>query len=221
MDQDQLFIGIDSGTQGTKVVVLSRDQGQIIASGYAPIKLSKLAWAVGSRIPHWWTDGLRAGDDNGPCETAAVDRSQIKALAVSGQQHGLVPLDARGQVIRPAKLWCDTETAPQCRTLTERVGGEEAMVDAIGNQMAAGFTASKLVWLKEREPENYARLDTVLLPHDYLNYWLTGERKTEYGDASGTAYFDVRRRCWSEALLNAMDDSGRLQACLPEITAAG
>jgi D-xylulose kinase len=103
--------------------------------------------------------------------------------------------------------------------LTERVGGEEAVVKAIGNRIAAGFTASKVVWLKEQEPENYARLQTVLLPHDYLNYWLTGERKTECGDASGTAYFDVRQRRWSKELLNAIDDSGRLQECLPEIMA--
>ena len=150
---------------------------------------------------------------------AAVDRSQVSAIGVSGQQHGLVPLDARGDVIRPAKLWCDTETAPQCRVLTERLGGEAAVLAAIGNRMSAGYTASKVLWLKEQEPQNYARLDKILLPHDYLNYWLTGEYTMEYGDASGTAFFDIRQRRWSDIVLNAIDESGRLQACLPAMTA--
>lgn len=218
MDQDQLFIGIDSGTQGTKVVVLSRNQGQIISAADAPHQIIETSRGGREQDPAWWTAACEQAITTA-LQTAAVDRTKVKALAVSGQQHGLVPLDAEGRVIRPAKLWCDTETAPQCRALTERIGGQEAMVDAIGNHMAAGFTASKLAWLKAQEPANYARLHTVLLPHDYLNYWLTGERKTEYGDASGTAYFDVRRRCWSEALLNAIDASGRLQACLPEMMA--
>ena len=216
MHPDQLFIGIDSGTQGTKVVVFSRDKGQIISSADAPHQLIETPRGSREQNPEWWTAACEQAITTA-LQKAEVDCTKIKAIAVSGQQHGLVPLDARGRVIRPAKLWCDTETAPQCRTLTERVGGEEAVVNAIGNRIAAGFTASKVAWLKEQEPENYARLHTALLPHDYLNYWLTGERKTEYGDASGTAYFDVRQRCWSETLLNAIDDSGRLQACLPEI----
>jgi xylulokinase len=218
MHSDQLFIGIDSGTQGTKVVVLSRSQGQIISSADAPHQLMETPQGGREQDPAWWTAACEQAI-TAALKSSAVDCTKIKAIAVSGQQHGLVPLDAQGRVIRPAKLWCDTETLPQCRTLTKRVGGEEAMVNAIGNHMAAGFTASKVAWLKELEPENYARLYTVLLPHDYLNYWLTGERKTEYGDASGTAYFDVRHRCWSEALLNAIDDSGRLQNCLPGMMA--
>jgi len=218
MHQDQLFIGIDSGTQGTKVVVLSRDQGQIISSANAPHQIIETPQGGREQHPEWWTAACEQAII-AALQTAEVDGTMVKAIAVSGQQHGLVALDAQGRVIRPAKLWCDTETAPQCRILTERVGGEEAVVNAIGNQIAAGFTASKVAWLKEQEPENYERLHTVLLPHDYLNYWLTGERKTEYGDASGTAYFDVRQRCWSATLLNAIDDSGHLQACLPEMIA--
>jgi xylulokinase len=218
MHQDQLFVGIDSGTQGTKVVVFGRDQGEIISSASAPHQIIETPQGGREQYPKWWTAACEQAI-TAALATPQVDRTKIKAISVSGQQHGLVALDAQGRVIRPAKLWCDTETAPQCRTLTERVGGEAAVVKAIGNRIAAGFTASKVAWLKACEPQNYARLDTVLLPHDYLNYWLTGERKTEYGDASGTAYFDVRKRCWSETLLNAIDDSGRLQACLPEMMA--
>ena len=91
------------------------------------------------------------------------------------------------------------------------------MVELIGNSIAAGFTASKILWLKQHEPQNYDRLAAVLLPHDYINYWLTGQKKTEFGDASGTAYFDVKTRTWSQALLNAIDDSGKLQDCLPKL----
>lgn len=218
MDTDELFIGIDSGTQGTKIAVLSRKRRQLIASAYASHEIIETSQGGREQNPEWWITA---------CDTAmkevlqagGVDRARVRAIAVSGQQHGLVPLDVQSRVIRPAKLWCDTETAPQCRTLTQRVGGEKAVIKAIGNSIAAGFTASKILWLKELEPENYARLHTVLLPHDYVNYWLTGERKTEYGDASGTAYFDVCRRDWSKTLLNAIDDSGRLEACLPEMMA--
>jgi D-xylulose kinase len=219
MPQDQLFIGIDSGTQGTKVVVLSRHQRQIIASAHAAHQIIETPQGGREQQPEWWTAALEQAMQT-VLGSAKVDGARIKAIGVSGQQHGLVALDAQGRVIRPAKLWCDTETASQCHTLTQRVGGQEAVIKAIGNQIAAGFTASKIVWLKEQEPENYARLHTILLPHDYLNYWLTGERKTECGDASGTAYFDVRRRCWSEALLTAMDSSGRLKHCLPEMMVA-
>ena len=141
----------------------------------------------------------------------------ICAIGVSGQQHGMVPLDARGEVIRPAKLWCDTETSPQCDQITARIGSPQKVIELIGNSVAAGFTASKILWLKQHEPQNYERLATVLLPHDYINYWLTGEKKTEFGDASGTAYFDVKTRTWSDALLNAIDDSGKLQNCLPDL----
>ncbi len=218
MPQDQLFIGIDSGTQGTKVVVLSRDRRQIIASAQAAHQIIETPQGGREQQPGWWTAACDQAMQS-VLGSASVDGASIKAIGVSGQQHGLVALDAQGRVIRPAKLWCDTETTPQCHTLTKRVGGQGAVIKTIGNQIATGFTASKVVWLKEREPENYARLDTILLPHDYLNYWLTGERKTEYGDASGTAFFNVRQRRWSEALLTAMDASGRLKNCLPEMMA--
>src|SRR5207249_4650791 len=132
------------------------------------------------------------------------------AIGVSGQQHGMVPLDPSGQVLRPAKLWCDTSTTKQAEALTARLGGNQAVLDLIGNSIAVGFTASKILWLKENEPHQYARLRSILLPHDYINYWLTGEMVSEFGDASGTAYFDSRKRTWSTSVLNAVDASGKL-----------
>ena len=110
-----------------------------------------------------------------------------------------------GEVIRPAKLWCDTSTAAECEEITEKLGGLKQTIRALGNAVLPGFTASKILWLKQHEPKNYQRLATVLLPHDYLNFWLTGEKTMEYGDASGTALLDVRKRKWSSAVLNAID----------------
>jgi xylulokinase len=216
MARDQLFIGIDSGTQGTKIVVLSRERRLLTAQAYAGHQIIETALGGREQDPRWWTAACEQALKK-LFQNAAIDRTQIKSIGVSGQQHGLVPLDDQGEVIRPAKLWCDTETALQCRKLTERIGGEAAVVAAIGNRISAGYTASKVLWLKDQEPQHYDRLHKILLPHDFLNFWLTGEYKTEWGDASGTAYFDIRKRRWSEILLKAIDDSGRLQACLPEM----
>lgn len=213
---DQLFVGIDSGTQGTKGVVFSREKSRILAEAYSEHQLIENIGGRREQEPEWWLEA---------CTTVIgrllkknnVVRELICAIGVSGQQHGMVPLDATGDVIRPAKLWCDTETAPQCDQITERIGSPAKVIELIGNSIAAGFTASKILWLKQHEPQNYDRLATVLLPHEYINYWLTGQRKAEFGDASGTAYFDVKTRTWSEAVLKAIDDSGRLQECLPEL----
>jgi D-xylulose kinase len=213
---DQLFIGIDSGTQGTKAVVLSREQGRILAEAYADHQLIENIGGRREQQPQWWIEACSTVIRQLLMESG-VSRHMIRAIGVSGQQHGMVPLNADGEVIRPAKLWCDTETAPQCDQITEHIGNHAKVIELIGNSIAAGFTASKILWLKQHEPHSYERLATVLLPHDYINFWLTGQRKTEFGDASGTAYFDVKTRTWSEAILNAIDESGRLQKCLPEL----
>jgi xylulokinase len=146
---------------------------------------------------------------------------QVVALGVSGQQHGLVVLDKQMEVIRPAKLWNDTETAPQNDELIERLGGAQACLDRFGIIPLTGYTASKLLWLKERKPANFARVRHVLLPHDYLNFWLTGRLCAEYGDASGTAFFDVRKREWAPEVLDAIDGgSGQLFGALPRLIQA-
>ncbi len=216
---DQLFIGLDNGTQGTKCVVFSVNQGRILASASAPHDLIENHAGRREQDPQWWVDAATATLKQ--CLAApGVDRQAVVAIGVSGQQHGFVPLDREGRVIRPAKLWCDTETVSQCEEITARAGGPKRVIQAIGNAVAAGFTASKVLWLKQHEPANFERLATVLLPHDYLNFWLTGERRMECGDASGTAFFDVRKRVWSKKLVAAIDDSGRLADCLPPVIAA-
>ena len=136
---------------------------------------------------------------------ARASGGEVVALSVSGQQHGFVPLDKDGKVIRPAKLWCDTSTVEECKEIEAALGGTKGAIRAVGNAILPGFTAPKILWLKKHEPANYARLATVLLPHDYLNHWLTGAASMEHGDASGTALFDVRRRRWSEKAVAAID----------------
>jgi len=216
MSEDQLFIGIDSGTQGTKGVVFSREEGRILAEAYTDHQLIENIGGRREQEPGWWIEACSTVIGQ-LLKKSNVSRDMICAIGVSGQQHGMVPLDVRGEVIRPAKLWCDTETSPQCDQITARIGSPEKVIELIGNSVAAGFTASKILWVKQHEPQSYDRLALVLLPHDYINYWLTGEKKTEFGDASGTAYFDVKSRTWSDALLNAIADTGKLQDCLPDL----
>lgn len=213
---DRLYIGIDSGTQGTKAIVLSEKKRSVIAESYSGYDLLENDRGGREQHPDTWIKACREVLTD-VLSSSALNPKHVRAIGVSGQQHGMVPVDTDKQVIRPAKLWCDTETTPQCETITARAGGVEAVVDNTGNQVAAGFTASKVLWLLENEPENYDRLAAVLLPHDYINFWLTGETRTECGDASGTAYFDVAHRCWSEAMLKAIDPTGKLQSSLPEL----
>jgi len=216
MASDRLFIGIDSGTQSTKGVVLSEKKRKIIAQASFSYGLIENDRGGREQEPHIWLEACKSvlktvlTDSN-------VDPGDVQAIGVSGQQHGMVPLDSKGKVLRPAKLWCDTETAAQCATLTQRVGGERAALDLVGNQFSAGFTASKILWLKENEPENYEKLAQILLPHDYINYWLTGNYAAENGDASGTAYFDVQKRTWSHQVLQAIDQGRDLSLCLPNL----
>ena len=198
-----LFIGIDSGTQSTKAVVLDLESRKVIAEARAPHGLIEgLPIGHMEQHPRDWTAAL----DQVLTEVSAkIDRKRVRGLGVSGQQHGFVPLDAEGNVIRPAKLWCDTSTTAECALLTKKVGGEKAALKKAGLLFLPGFTAPKILWLKRHEPANYRRLRHVLLPHDYLNYYLTGNYFMEFGDASGTALMDVRKRTWSREICGAID----------------
>ncbi|MGH8018729.1 MAG: xylulokinase [Opitutaceae bacterium] len=198
-----LFIGIDSGTQSTKAVVLDLETRTVAAEARAPHQLIKgLAAGHMEQHPQEWAAAL----DHVIGEVCAkVDRARIRGIGVSGQQHGFVPLDAQGGVIRPAKLWCDTSTVKECEILTRKLGGAKAVLRKTGLAFLPGFTAPKILWLKRHEPHNFKRLRRVLLPHDYLNFHLTGNAFMEFGDASGTALMDVRKRTWSKPALAAID----------------
>lgn len=203
------MIGIDSGTQSTKVLLVDGDSGQVLATGSAPHALiAGLPPGHLEQQPEDWFAALEAALKRA-FASSDVSPGDVRGIGASGQQHGFVALDANGEVIRPAKLWCDTSTTAQCEAILERLGGLERCISLTGNGLPAGFTASKIEWLKESEPDNYARLATVLLPHDYLNYRLTGQLRMECGDASGTALFDVRRREWSADAIAAIDPSLR------------
>jgi xylulokinase len=200
-----LLIGIDSGTQSTKVLVVDAKNGHVVsAAAQAYDLLPNLPPGAKEQHPHTWRDAVVAAVRQA-LRQARAKAAEVRAIGVSGQQHGFVPLDQKGEVIRPAKLWCDTSTAAECERIMRRLGGLKPTLRALGNAVLPGFTASKILWLRQHEPKNYARLATVLLPHDYLNYWLTGRAVMEYGDASGTALLDVRRRRWSAPVLRAID----------------
>ena len=200
-----LLLGIDSGTQSTKVLVVDAQDGKVLATAAQEYDLiPNLPPGAKEQHPHTWRDATATAMRRALRQAKATP-AEVKAIGVSGQQHGFVPLDKDGEVIRPAKLWCDTSTASECDEITEKIGGLKKTIRALGNAVLPGFTASKILWLKKHEPKNYQRLATVLLPHDYLNYWLTGEKTMEYGDASGTALLDVRKRKWSSAVLEAID----------------
>ena len=198
-----LYIGIDSGTQSVKAVVLDLDTRKVIAEARAPHHLiDGLPVGHMEQHPREWVAAL----DSVILEVAGkIERARVCGIGVSGQQHGFVPLDAAGEVIRPAKLWCDTSTTAECALITKKLGGPKAAIRQTGNLILPGFTAPKILWLKRHEPANFKRLRHVLLPHDYLNFHLTGNYFMEYGDASGTALMDVRARTWSKATLAAID----------------
>ena len=215
-----MFLGIDCGTQGTKALVLDADSGRVLGEGSAAHQLISAANGKREQQPADWLLALEQAT-RAALEQAEVPGSAILAVGVSGQQHGLVLLDEQGEVLRPAKLWCDTESTPQNRRLLDYLGGEAGSLERLGVAIAPGYTVSKLLWTQEQHPDVFARIAHILLPHDYLNYWLSGRYCSEYGDASGTGYFDVRRRRWDSALLEHIDPSGRLVAALPELVESG
>ncbi len=207
--------GIDAGTQSLKVVVYDPAERALVATASEPLDL--VSGEDGSREQHPadWVAAMQACFDR----IDPTVRARIVALAVSGQQHGFVPVDAAGEVLAPAKLWCDTSTSAECTRIMDALGGVASTIALAGNPILTGYTASKLPWTKTHRPEAYARLATILLPHDYLNFVLTGERFCEHGDASGTGWLDVRTRTWSAELLEATDPERDLASCLPPIAA--
>lgn len=197
-----IFLGIDCGTQSTKTIALDADTGRVLASasqGYSLIE--GLPAGHMEQHPSDWTSAAE-GSLLAVLNELGARRSEVRGIGVSGQQHGLVVLDRAGEVVRPAKLWCDTSTAAQCDAITAHFGGSSTVIEMVGNAMLPGYTAPKILWIRENEPAHWERVRSILLPHDYLNYWLTGTMTMEYGDASGTALMDVRERAWSHPMMD-------------------
>ncbi len=212
------FIGIDSGTQSTKALVLDVESGEIVVSAQEAYGLIE-GLPAGHMEQHpqdWW----QAVDSTvRSCLSQLGDKKdQVCGIGVSGQQHGLVVLDENDEVIRPAKLWCDTSTVDQCEQFAAAFAGSAGLIELAGNPILPGYTAPKLLWLKQNEPENFARVKTVLLPHDYLNFRLSGVKRMEYGDASGTGLMNVRSREWCDELMDFIDP--RVREMLPELASS-
>ena len=189
-----VLVGLDVGTTGVKGVAISPD-GTVLAKAEEeyPLSTPQPGWA--EQDPgDWW----RA------TERALAALPPAAAIGLSGQMHGLVALDGRNDVLRPAILWNDQRTAVECAEIEERVGLER-LIGLTGNRALPGFTAPKLLWLRRHEPEIYDRVEHVLLPKDYVRLRLTGDRATDAADASGTLLFDVARRRWSDEVLGALE----------------
>jgi len=185
--------GIDLGTQSCKLIVYDFESKSIIAQSSAPIDLIAKNDGTREQKAEWYDEALKTCFDKIDAEA----RRSIAAIGVSGQQHGFVPLNEKGQPVYNVKLWCDTSTAPECAELTQLAGGEKKLIAKTGLPMRPGYTAPKIQWLKKHKPQAFAKLRHILLPHNYINFLLSGAYSAEYGDASGMAIFDVRKRKWA------------------------
>ncbi len=196
------LLGLDIGTSGAKAL-LCDDGGNLLATATAEYPLSSPFPLWSEQEPaDWWRGARQALRE--VVATAGVEARQIAGLGLTGQMHGAVFLDPQGAVIRPALLWNDQRTAAECAEITERVGAAR-LIEIAGNPALTGFQAPKILWLRNHEPENYARLAQVLLPKDYIRLLLTGTRAADAADAAGTLLLDLRARDWSDEILRALD----------------
>lgn len=196
------LLGIDIGTSGTKTILID-EEGNVRARATQeyPLYSPKPQWS--EQDPEdWWTASCATVRE--VLQKSGVEPRDIKGIGLSGQMHGSVFLDKNDRVLRRALLWNDQRTQAECDWITQTVGREK-VVDLISNPVLTGFTAGKIVWLRNNEPELYAQVAKVLLPKDFVRLRLTGEYATEVSDASGTALFNVRGRVWSDEMLAAID----------------
>lgn len=206
------LLGMDVGTSGCKTVLLD-SSGKMIASDtqFYPMSTPKPSWAE-QDPSDWWAAAVKS--IRGVMDAAQISSKDIAAIGLTGQMHGLVILDQHGEVIRPCIMWNDQRTVKQCRSVTEQLG-LKAVIKHTGNQILPGFTAPKIKWVAENEPENFSRIAKILLPKDFIRYKLSGAFASEVSDASGTSLFDVKNRRWSPEMLDVF---GVDRAWLPEVT---
>ncbi|MGD1823570.1 MAG: xylulokinase [Pleomorphochaeta sp.] len=210
------FLGIDCGTQGSKAVILDGKANTIIGKGYFKHDLIIKENGVREQKAQWWIEAI----ENAIFEainSSNIDPKKIKSIGVSGQQHGLVPLDKDGNVIRTVKLWNDTSTKEENDFIVNSLGGMDEVWNTIGGTLPIGYTASKVKYLIDKEPDVYRKTSHILLPHDYINYYLTGNYYTDPSEVSGTGYYDIKNHMYSQKMLNIIDPSGLLKAKLPKV----
>lgn len=194
--EDMYYIGVDLGTSAVKLILMKKDGtvANTVSREY-PIYFPQPGWS--EQNPEDWYENTALGVRQ---LIDGFDASKVAGISFGGQMHGLVILDENDEVIRPAILWNDGRTAKECDYLNNTIGREK-LADYTANIAFAGFTAPKLLWLKENEPDNFAKIKKIMLPKDYLAYKMTGVHCTDVSDASGMLMFDVKKRCWSEQML--------------------
>lgn len=212
------LIGVDLGTSGTKTVLFD-ENGTVLASATVEYPLYQPKNGYAEQEPDdWWNatvETIRA-----VLVKSGIDKTEVKSIGLSGQMHGLVMLDKEGKVIRRSIIWADQRTSAECDEITAKVG-KERLIEITANPALTGFTASKILWVRNHEPENYERCAHILLPKDYVRFRLTGEFATEVSDASGMQLLDVPNRCWSSEVLEKLEIDSSLLARVyesPEIT---
>ena len=213
------LLGIDIGTSGTKTL-LCDDDGKVLATAMAehPISSPKPGWSEQDPLD-WWDAACKA--TKAVLKKAKLRPADVGGIGLSGQMHGSVFLGDGPRPLRPALLWNDQRTAKQCADIESRAGGREALIELVANPALTGFTAPKILWVRENEPRVYAKTKHILLPKDYIRFRMTGEYATEVSDASGMLLLDVQSRTWSDKLLSLLDIDKSLLARLyesPEVT---
>jgi xylulokinase len=207
-------LGIDVGTGGTRALIID-GHGRVISSAteeHQPFASPQMGWAE-QHPEDWWRASCIAARKT--VANANLSPEEIACVGLSGQMHGAVMLDEQGSVARRALIWCDVRTEKQCRDLTAKIG-HERLIQLTCNPALANFTLTKLLWVRENEPDSWKRVRSVMLPKDYVRLCLTGERATDMADASGTLLLDVAHRRWSHEMLQAAEIDERLLPSLHE-----
>ncbi|HEY8748664.1 MAG TPA: xylulokinase, partial [Tepidisphaeraceae bacterium] len=213
------LLGIDIGTSGTKTLICDQ-KGRVLATAMAehPISSPKPGWSEQNPL-EWWTAACKA--TKAVLKKAKLKAGDITGIGLSGQMHGSVFLGNGEKPLRPALLWNDQRTADQCFEIESKAGGREALIELVANPALTGFTAPKILWVRQHEPRVYEKTRHILLPKDYIRYCMTGEYATEVSDASGTLLLNVVNRTWSDKLLGLLDIDKALLPRLhesPEVT---
>src|SRR5690349_3498017 len=214
----ETLLGIDLGTTGVKAALFAASDGHVLADAFVdyPLFHPHPGWAE-QQPADWWQatiTAMRSCLQEGAKQ--GVQPTDVKGVGFSGQMHGVVLLDAEQQVLRPCIIWADQRSDAQCRWMTEKVGASR-LIEYVSNPALTGFTAPKLLWVRDNEPDIFAKASTLLLPKDYIRYLLTGVMAMEISDAAGTCLLDVKHGKWSEEVLKAIELDPSL---LPPVVAA-
>ena len=198
-----VFLGVDIGTSGTKTLAMHED-GTILSSATVeyPLYSPRPGWSE-QNPEDWWQATIKSVRK--VLKAGKIKPADVKGIGLSGQMHGSVFLNKKHEVIRPALLWNDQRTAAECAEIEQRAGGRKKLIKMVANPALTGFTAPKILWLRNHEKKNFDKTVQVLLPKDYVRFRLTGEFATEVSDASGTLLLNVKQRKWSRPLLSKLE----------------